>query len=170
MMKRARRPWTTLLLLLAFLLPGLETSGFWNPLAKKKEQPKAADPIQKGKTPQASEAHVEHPKRVYNTHMMLMNGKKLNSPVSSQWRSTPPGKDGGDLRSGLLGTAFGDFLRYKQDPVKIKGVAGSEWRERPNGTDISSRGLSQSMFKSIFKSKPPTPIEPAVIVRGAKSE
>jgi hypothetical protein len=97
-------------------------------------------------------------KNVSMTRTTLINGRKISSPVSQQWRSTPPGmKPPSPAKKAMSGAA--DMITFKPLREKLVGPSASNWSTKPPSQSAArtSKNAKPSFMSSLFKPAPPKP-------------
>ncbi len=109
----------------------------WNPFAKDNKTPT---------------------KNVSSTRTTLINGKKINSPVSKQWNSAPPGSSQPSATKKAMSGAV-DMITFKPLRNKLAGPPASQWSSKPPSSAARpSKDAKPSFFSSLFKpSQAPPP-------------
>ena len=82
----------------------------WNPFAKDNNKPPT--------------------KNVSATRTTLIEGRKVNSPVSNQWRTTPPGTSKPSPTQKAMSNAA-DMITFKPLRNKLVGPPASQWTPSP---------------------------------------
>ena len=129
--------WLAFALLLSLAVEDRTAGGWdWNPFAKV------------GKTPT---------KNVSTTRTTLINGRKISSPVSDQWRSTPPGtSQPGAAKKAMSGAV--DMLTLKPLRNKLATPPASQWSNKPPSSTVRpNKDAKPSFFSSLFKPAQPKP-------------
>ncbi len=129
--------WLAFALLLSLAVPDRTAVGWgWNPFAKDSKTPT---------------------KNVLTTRTTLINGRKISSPVSSQWRSTPSAaSQSGGAKKAMSGAV--DMLTLKPLRTKLATPPASQWSNKPpSSTARPSKDAKPSFFSSLFKPTQPPP-------------
>jgi hypothetical protein len=96
-------------------------------------------------------------KNVSVTRTTLINGKKVSSPVSKQWRSTPPGVPQPSPAKKAM-TSAADMITFKPLRNKLLGPPASQWSNKPPSSSVRpSKDAKPSFISSLFKPTPPKP-------------
>jgi hypothetical protein len=129
--------WLAFALLLSLAIQERTAEGWsWNPFAKDNKTPT---------------------KNVSATRTTLINGKKVSSPVSNQWRSVPPGASQPGMAMKAMSNAV-DAITFKPLRNKLVGPPASQWSKKPPSSTVrSSKDAKPSFFGSLFKPAQPKP-------------